>query len=160
MALVYGAAGSTVLSEIAKRLGPNEASNPLLLLGVVLLGVGFAFKISAAPFHQWTPDVYQGAPLPVTAFMSVGTKAAAFAMILRVFDYALPSMGADWQALLAFVAAASMVVGNLMAIAQTSVKRLLAYSGVAQGGYMLIGVLAGGRQGIGSSSSTCSPTSS
>jgi NADH-quinone oxidoreductase subunit N len=150
MALVYGAAGSTVLSEIAKRLGPNEASNPLLLLGVLLLGVGFAFKISGAPFHQWTPDVYQGAPLPVTAFMSVGTKAAAFAMILRVFDYALPSMGGDWQALLAFVAAASMLVGNLLAIAQTSVKRLLAYSGIAQGGYMLIGVLAGGRQGIGS----------
>jgi NADH-quinone oxidoreductase subunit N len=149
MALVYGAAGSTRLTDIAQRIGPNEASNPLLLLGVLLLGVGFAFKISGAPFHQWTPDVYQGAPLPVTAFMSVGTKAAAFAMIIRVFNYALPHVGVEWQALLAFVAAASMIVGNLTAIVQTSVKRLLAYSGVAQGGYMLIGVLAGGQRGIG-----------
>jgi len=149
MALVYGGAGSTRLTDIAQRIGPNDATNPLLLLGVLLLGVGFAFKISGVPFHQWTPDVYQGAPLPVTAFMSVGTKAAAFAMIIRVFDYALPSLGAEWQALLAFVAAASMIVGNLLAIVQTSVKRLLAYSGIAQGGYMLIGVLAGGQRGIG-----------
>ena len=149
MALVYGAAGSTLLPDIARRIGPGQAANPLLLLGVLLLGVGFAFKISGAPFHQWTPDVYQGAPLPVTALMSVGTKAAAFAMIIRVFDYALPSLGSEWQALLAFVAATSMIVGNLLAIVQTSVKRLLAYSGVAQGGYMLIGVLAGGQRGIG-----------
>jgi NADH-quinone oxidoreductase subunit N len=148
MALVYGASGTTLLPEIAKRIGPDQASNPLLVLGVLLMGVGFAFKVSGVPFHQWTPDVYQGAPLPVTAFMSVGTKAAAFAMILRVFDFALPGLAADWQALLAFVAAASMIVGNLLAIAQTSVKRLLAYSGIAQGGYMLIGVLAGGNRGI------------
>ncbi len=148
MALVYGAAGSTLLSDISKRIGSGEAGNPLLLLGVLLLGVGFAFKISGAPFHQWTPDVYQGAPLPVTAFMSVGTKAAAFAMIIRVFIYALPSVGAEWQALLAFVAAASMIVGNLLAIVQTSVKRLLAYSSIAQGGYMLVGVLAGGQRGV------------
>jgi NADH-quinone oxidoreductase subunit N len=150
MALVYGASGTTLLPEIAKRIGPDQASNPLLLLGVLLLGVGFAFKISGAPFHQWTPDVYQGAPLPVTAFMSVGTKAAAFAMIMRVFDFALPNAGLEWQALFAFVAAASMIVGNLLALAQTSVKRLLAYSGVAQGGYMLVGVLAGGSTGISS----------
>jgi NADH-quinone oxidoreductase subunit N len=150
MALVYGGTGTTLLPEIARRVGPGQASNPLLLLGALLMGVGFAFKVSGAPFHQWTPDVYQGAPLPVTAFMSVGTKAAAFAMILRVFDFALPNLGVDWQALLAFVAVASMIVGNLMAIAQTSVKRLLAYSGVAQGGYMLVGVLAGGSAGISS----------
>jgi NADH-quinone oxidoreductase subunit N len=149
MALVYGASGTTLLPEIAKRIGPDQASNPILLLGVLLLGVGFAFKISGVPFHQWTPDVYQGAPLPVTAFMSVGTKAAAFAMILRVFDFALPGLSTDWQALLAFVAAASMLLGNLLAITQSSVKRLLAYSGVAQGGYILIGVLAGGSRGIG-----------
>jgi NADH-quinone oxidoreductase subunit N len=150
MALVYGASGSTLLPEIAKRIGPDQASNPLLLIGVLLLGVGFAYKISGAPFHQWTPDVYQGAPLPVTAFMSVGTKAAAFAMILRVFDFALPSVALEWQVLLAFVAATSMILGNLLAIAQTSVKRMLAYSGVAQAGYMLIGVLAGGSAGISS----------
>ena len=149
MALVYGAAGSTLLSDIAQRIGANEAQNPLLLLGVLLLSVGFAFKISGAPFHQWTPDVYQGAPLPVTAFMSVGTKAAAFAMIIRVFVYALPSLAGEWQAVLAFVAATSMIVGNLLAIVQTSVKRLLAYSSVAQGGYILVGVLAGGSRGIG-----------
>ena len=148
MALVYGASGSTLLPEIAKRIGPDQAGNPLLVLGVLLLGVGFAFKISGVPFHQWTPDVYQGAPLPVTAFMSVGTKAAAFAMILRVFNFALPSLSTEWQVLLAFVAAASMIFGNLLAIVQDSVKRLLAYSGIAQAGYVLIGVLAGGSAGI------------
>jgi NADH-quinone oxidoreductase subunit N len=148
MALVYGASGTTLLSEIAKRIGPDQAGNPLLVLGVLLLGVGFAFKISGAPFHQWTPDVYQGAPLPVTAFMSVGTKAAAFAMILRIFNYALPGLATEWQVLFAFVAAASMILGNLMATAQSSLKRLLAYSGIAQGGYILVGVLAGGSAGI------------
>jgi NADH-quinone oxidoreductase subunit N len=112
------------------------------------MGVGFAFKVSAAPFHMWTPDVYQGAPIPVTAFMSVGTKAAAFAMIVRVFSGGLPHLSPEWQVLLAFVAATSMVVGNLMAIAQSSLKRLLAYSGVAQAGYILIGVIAGGKAGL------------
>jgi NADH-quinone oxidoreductase subunit N len=150
MALVYGASGTTLLSEIAKRIGSGDAGNPLLLLGVLLMGVGFAFKISGAPFHQWTPDVYQGAPLPVTAFMSVGTKAAAFAMIIRVFVSGLPGAAAEWQALLAFVAATSMIVGNLLAIRQTSVKRLLAYSSVAQAGYILVGVLAGGQRGVAS----------
>jgi NADH-quinone oxidoreductase subunit N len=148
MALVYGASGTTLLPEIARRIGPDQAANPLLLIGVLLLGVGFAYKVSGAPFHQWTPDVYQGAPLPVTAFMSVGTKAAAFAMILRVFNYALPGLALEWQVLLAFVAATSMILGNLLAIVQTSVKRLLAYSSIAQAGYVLIGVVAGGSAGI------------
>ena len=148
MALIYGGAGTTVIPEIAKRLDASVAGNPLILLGIVLMGVGFAFKVSAAPFHMWTPDVYQGAPLPVTAFMSVGTKAAAFAMIVRVFAGGLPHLAPEWQALLAFVAATSMVVGNVMAIAQSSLKRLLAYSGVAQAGYILIGVIAGGQSGL------------
>src|SRR5436305_1494721 len=148
MALVYGGAGTTVIPDIAQRLGASSGSNPLILLGILLMGVGFAFKVSAAPFHMWTPDVYQGAPIPVTAFMSVGTKAAAFAMIVRVFASGLPHLAPEWQTLLAFVAAASMVWGNLMAIAQSSLKRLLAYSGIAQAGYILIGVIAGGQTGL------------
>jgi NADH-quinone oxidoreductase subunit N len=148
MALVYGGAGTTVIPEIAKNLTASAQGNPLILLGILLMGIGFAFKVSAAPFHMWTPDVYQGSPIPVTAFMSVGTKAAAIAMIVRVFAGGLPHVAPEWQALLAFVAATSMVVGNLMAIRQTSLKRLLAYSGVAQAGYILIGVIAGGPGGL------------
>jgi NADH-quinone oxidoreductase subunit N len=148
MALIYGGAGTTVIPDIALRLASTSATNPLILMGILLMGVGFAFKVSAAPFHMWTPDVYQGAPIPVTAFMSVGTKAAAFAMIVRVFEGGLPHLAPEWQTLLAFVAATSMVVGNLLAIAQTSLKRLLAYSGVAQAGYILIGVIAGGQNGL------------
>jgi NADH-quinone oxidoreductase subunit N len=148
MALVYGGAGTTVIPDIAQRLGSTSGSNPLILLGIVLMGVGFAFKVSAAPFHMWTPDVYQGAPIPVTAFMSVGTKAAAFAMIVRVFAGGLPHLAPEWQALLAVVAAASMFVGNVTAIMQSSLKRLLAYSGIAQAGYVLIGVIAGGQNGL------------
>jgi len=148
MALVYGGSGTTVIPDIAQRLSTSAGTNPLLLLGIVLMGVGFAFKVSAAPFHMWTPDVYQGAPIPVTAFMSVGTKAAAFAMIVRVFSAGLPHLAPEWQTLLAVVAVTSMVVGNLMAIVQTSLKRLLAYSGVAQAGYILIGVIAGGPKGL------------
>ncbi len=148
MALVYGGAGTTVIPDIADRISSSSSGNPLLLLGILLMGVGFAFKVSAAPFHMWTPDVYEGAPVPVTAFMSVGTKAAAFAMIVRVFGGGLPHLGAEWQILLAFVAATSMIVGNLMAIVQSSLKRLLAYSGIAQAGYVLIGVIAGGKAGL------------
>jgi NADH-quinone oxidoreductase subunit N len=148
MALVYGATGSTLITQIAKSVTAEASSDPLLVLGLLLMGVGFAFKASAAPFHMWTPDVYQGAPLPVTAFMSVGTKAAAFAMIVRVFAAGLPHLSGEWQALLAFVAAVSMIVGNLMAVVQLSVKRMLAYSGVAHAGYILIGVVAGGSGGI------------
>jgi NADH-quinone oxidoreductase subunit N len=148
MALIYGGSGTTLIPEIATRLQASSSGNSLILLGIVLMGVGFAFKVSAAPFHMWTPDVYQGAPIPVTAFMSVGTKAAAFAMIIRVFAGGLPHLAPEWQALLAFVAATSMIVGNLMAITQSSLKRLLAYSGVAQAGYVLIGVIAGGQSGL------------
>ena len=148
MALVYGGAGTTVIPDIAKNLGSSAGTNPLLILGILLMGVGFAFKVSAAPFHMWTPDVYQGAPIPVTAFMSVGTKAAAFAMIVRVFAGGLPHLAPEWQTLLAFVAAASIVWGNLMAIAQSSLKRLFAYSGIAQAGYVLVGVIAGGPAGL------------
>ena len=148
MALVYGGAGTTLIPTIATTLQASSSGNPLILLGIVLMGVGFAFKISAAPFHMWTPDVYQGAPIPVTAFMSVGTKAAGFAIIIRIFAEGLPHLAPEWQVLLAFVAATSMIVGNFMAIVQSSLKRLLAYSGVAQAGYVLIGVIAGGQNGL------------
>src|SRR5437667_7751378 len=148
MALVYGGAGTTVIPDIAQRLSATSATNPLILLGILLMGVGFAFKVSAAPFHMWTPDVYQGAPIPVTAFMSVGTRAAAFAMIVCVFAVGLPRLAPEWQTLLAVVAATSMIVGNLLAIAQTSLKALLAYSGIAQAGYIMIGVVAGGPNGL------------
>ena len=148
MALTYGATGSTLLTEISKRVGEGQIGDPLLILGITLMGVGFAYKFSGVPFHMWTPDVYEGAPTPVTAFMSVGTKAAAFAMIVRVFNAGLPHLAVEWQALLAFVAAASMLVGNLMAVVQTGAKRLLAYSGIAHAGYVLIGVLAGGAGGV------------
>ncbi|HYM67146.1 MAG TPA: NADH-quinone oxidoreductase subunit N, partial [Patescibacteria group bacterium] len=130
------------------RLGTSASGNPLILLGILLMGVGFAFKVSAAPFHMWTPDVYQGAPIPVTAFMSVGTKAAAFAMLVRVFSSGLPHLAPEWQTLLALIAAASMIWGNLAAVAQSSLKRMMAYSGVAQAGYILIGVIAGGTSGL------------
>ena len=140
MALVYGATGTTLLPHIA-RIAGTDSGNNLLLLGVLLMGVGFAFKVSAAPFQMWTPDVYEGAPVPVTAFMSVGTKAAAFAIIIRVFLQGLPGLGTDWGAFLAFVAAASMILGNLAAIVQVSLKRMLAYSGIAQAGYILVGLL-------------------
>ncbi|MBO0706643.1 MAG: NADH-quinone oxidoreductase subunit N, partial [Candidatus Dormibacteraeota bacterium] len=118
MALAYGAAGTTQINGIANAIGSltNPLSNPLLIVAVVLMGVGFAYKVSGAPFHQWTPDVYQGAPLPVTMFMSVGTKAAAFAMILTIFGDALSHLSGAWQALLAFVAVCSMVVGNVGAL--------------------------------------------
>ena len=148
MALIYGGTGTTLIPEIATTLQSSSSGNPLILLGIVLMGVGFAFKISAAPFHMWTPDVYQGAPIPVTAFMSVGTKAAGFAMVIRIFAGGLPHLAPEWQVLLAFVAATSMIVGNLMAIVQSSLKRLLAYSGIAQAGYVLIGVIAGGQAGL------------
>lgn len=147
MALTYGATGQMGVVEIVHAVARgNPLSDPLLTVGVVLMAVGFGYKVSGAPFHQWTPDVYQGAPLPVTTFMSVGTKAAAFAMIVTVFNDALGQVAGEWQAVLAFVAICSMVLGNVVALAQTSLKRLLAYSGIAQAGYVLVGLIGSGSQ--------------
>jgi NADH-quinone oxidoreductase subunit N len=142
MALVYGATGSTLLSAIGVFLAKGALlDNPILLAGMGLMAVGLAFKMSAVPFHVWTPDVYEGSPGPVTAFMSVGTKLAAFAAFVRVFAIALPALHAHWQAGVWVLAVATMIVGNAAAVVQTNVKRMLAYSGVAHAGYILIAVV-------------------
>jgi len=150
MAMIYGASGATGFSEIAEGLssGAGVLTDPLTLVGVGLIVVGLAFKISIAPFHQWTPDVYQGAPTPITAFMAVATKVAAFAVFIRFFLVALGPLAAEWDVLLAALAALSIVVGNVGALTQNSLKRLLGYSGVAQAGYMLAGIVVGTQAGV------------
>jgi len=150
LALLYGATGSLRFDGIAAAVAGDKvsAADPLLLTGIGLAAAGLAFKASVAPFHQWTPDVYEGAPTPITTFMAVATKAAAFAVFLRLFDHALGLSQLDWGPLLAFLAATTIVVGNVGAIAQRSVKRMLAWSGVAQAGYLLTGVVVGTQLGV------------
>ncbi len=142
-ALLYGATGSTKFSAIAAALTNNAYDANLLYPAIALLIVGFGFKVSLVPFHMWTPDVYQGAPTPLTAFMSVGTKAAAFAAFYRTFLFALASQQAVWGPALAILAVLTMTLGNLAALRQTSLKRLLAYSSIAHAGYILVGLAAG-----------------
>jgi NADH-quinone oxidoreductase subunit N len=149
LAFVYGATGSTDFSGIAEAIrGEVGATDPLLLTGLALATVGLAFKASIAPFHQWTPDVYQGAPTPITAFMAVATKAAAFAIVLRLFLHAFGDAIDDWAPALAALTVATILIGNVGAIGQRSLKRMLAWSGVAQAGYMLAGVIVGTELGI------------
>lgn len=160
IALTYGATGNTSFAGIHSFLtGPiSVARSPvidlsfqiptLLLIGMGLLIVGFAFKVSAVPFQAWTPDVYDGAPAPVTAFMSVGTKAAALIAFARVFDVVLPSIKPSWEPVIWAIAILTIVGGNLLALVQSNVKRLLAYSSIAHAGYLLIGVVAGGAIGL------------
>jgi NADH-quinone oxidoreductase subunit N len=140
LAFVYGATGATAFDDIAAALGPVH-SDVLLLTGIALVIAGLAFKASVAPFHQWTPDVYEGAPTPITAFMAVATKAAAFGVLIRFFDVAVIGAAGSWAPALAALALITIIVGNVGAIGQSSLKRLLAYSGVAQAGYMLAGVV-------------------
>jgi NADH-quinone oxidoreductase subunit N len=148
-AMLYGASGSTDFGAIAEALGPGgEADDTLVLIGTAMVAVGLAFKTSLAPFHQWTPDVYQGAPTPVTAFMAVATKAAAFVAFARVFEVALGPVADDWDTALAALAVISIVVGNLGALGQDSLKRLLGYSGIAQAGYMLAGIVVASETGL------------
>jgi NADH-quinone oxidoreductase subunit N len=149
LALIYGATGSTDYAGIdAAITGPGGVGGDVLLLsGIGLTLVGLAFKASVAPFHQWTPDVYEGAPTPVTAFMAVATKAAALGVLLRLFDSALIGAQLDWAPLLAALATITIIVGNVGALGQTSLKRMLAYSGVAQAGYLLAGVIVGSQLG-------------
>jgi NADH-quinone oxidoreductase subunit N len=149
LALIYGATGAMDFSAISRVIGDAvPAYNPLLLTGIALAATGLAFKASVAPFHQWTPDVYQGAPTPVTSFMAVATKAAALGAILRFFLDALPGAEVTWAPALAALAIATIVIGNVGAIAQRSLKRILAWSGVAQAGYLLAGVVVGTRLGL------------
>ena len=140
IALLYGATGTTRLDLIANRLGGPERE--LAMLGAGLLLIGFGFKVAAVPFHVWTPDVYEGAPTSVTALMAVGVKAAAFAAFARVFGSALVSLSDDLSGLLWVLAAATMTVGNVLAIAQSNIKRMLAYSSIAHAGYLLMGLVA------------------
>jgi len=153
MALIYGATGSTTLRGIAAMVtaGSGASGNVLLLLGIGFLSVGLAFKASAAPFHMWTPDVYEGAPTIVTTFMSVATKSAAFAAIGRVFIATFPSLSTRWYFPLALIAIFSLFIGNLVAITQDNLKRMLAYSGIAHAGYILLGVLPGTAVGFSAS---------
>lgn len=150
MALIYGATGSTSLRGIAAFVGGSNgaASNAVLLLGIGFLAVGLAFKASAAPFHMWTPDVYEGSPTIVTTFMSVATKSAAFAAVGRVFVATFPSLTSRWYFPLVLVAMLSLLIGNLVAITEDNLKRMLAYSGVAHAGYILLGILPGTAQGF------------
>ena len=151
MPLVYGSTGSTNLFEIADFVkNPEAQSNPLLLMGLVLLIIGFGFKVASVPFHMWAPDVYQGAPTPVTAFMAVGPKAAAFAAFFRVFAEAFPEMAPSWEVLLSSIAVLSMFFGNLGAIMQTNIKRMLAFSSISHAGYILMAVIA--KNSLGASS--------
>ena len=148
IAFVYGAMGTTNLTKIAAEMeGPNSGTNPLLLIGAGLLIVGFGFKVALVPFHWWTPDVYEGAPTPVTAFMSVATKTAAFAAFFRVFLLALPVEAWDWRLVMAGLAVLTMLLGNIAALVQTNIKRMLAYSSIAHAGYVLIALIAGGTDG-------------
>jgi NADH-quinone oxidoreductase subunit N len=148
LAFLYGGSGSTDFSGIRDAVGSSLGDDPLILVGIGLAATGLAFKTSIAPFHQWTPDVYQGAPTPVTAFMAVATKAAAFAVFIRFFIIALGPAVENWQPALAALAAISIAVGNIGALGQRSLKRLLGYSGIAQAGYMLVGLVAASETGV------------
>ncbi|MEV0190438.1 NADH-quinone oxidoreductase subunit NuoN [Kitasatospora purpeofusca] len=159
-ALLYGYAGTVRLGEVAEVISGNALLTPalvsstqndaLLLVGLAMLTVGLLFKVGAVPFHSWTPDVYQGAPTPVTGFMAAATKVAAFGAVLRLFYVAFPALRLDWRPVLWGVAILTMVVGAVLAVTQQDVKRLLAYSSIAHAGFILTGVIASNRQGVGS----------
>jgi NADH-quinone oxidoreductase subunit N len=149
LAMIYGATGSTDFAGIATALGRGSlATDPLTLTGIALVLVGLAFKSSVAPFHQWTPDVYEGAPTPITAFMAVTTKVAALGVLIRFFDVALIGAHHSWQPAVAALATITIVVGNVGALGQSSLKRMLAYSSVGQAGYMLAGAVVTSALGV------------
>jgi proton-translocating NADH-quinone oxidoreductase, chain N len=149
MSMVYGLTGTTEIARIAELIGSRQlVANPALLAGLGLLLAGFCFKVAVAPFHLWTPDVYEGAPTIVTAFMSVGPKAAGFAIFGRVLFVGLPELHGHWGPVLAVLALLTMAVGNITALCQQSLKRMLAYSAIAHAGYALLGLLAGTAEGM------------
>jgi NADH-quinone oxidoreductase subunit N len=148
IAFTFGLAGSTHLDRVGSYLAAQSLSDsPLILVGLALLLVGFSFKISAVPFHMWTPDAYEGAPAIVTGFMSTGVKAAAFAAFARVFLAAYEPFSADWAPVVWVLAAATMILGTVVGVAQTNLKRMLAYSSIAHGGYLLVGLVAANEVG-------------
>ena len=148
IALTYGTTGTTKITGIATALSGRVEPSALVLFAAALLAIGFAFKIAAVPFHMWTPDVYQGAPTAVTAFMSAATKVAAFAALIRVLDVSFQPLTWNWQPVVWTLAALTMAAGSLIAIAQTDVKRMLAYSSIAHAGFILVGVSAPNSDGI------------
>ncbi|NMC30893.1 MAG: NADH-quinone oxidoreductase subunit N [Veillonellaceae bacterium] len=145
MSLIFGLSGQMSYAAIAAA---GLAASPALLVGGVLLLSGFAFKIAAPPFHMWAPDVYEGAPVPITAMLAMGSKAAGFAAMIRVFTNVFPSTGYPWPLLALLLSGGAMLVGNIVAIPQTNIKRMLAYSSVAQAGYILTGLVAGTAAGV------------
>jgi len=147
MSLMYGLSGSTSLRTMSGVFA-GQTRDPRLVLALILVAAGMGFKIAAVPFHMWAPDVYEGAPTPVTAFLSVGSKAAAFAMLLRIFLEGLPVMNADWRLLFWVLSIVTMTIGNLAAVTQSNLKRMLAYSSIAHAGYLLIGLVSGTPRGI------------
>jgi NADH-quinone oxidoreductase subunit N len=147
MSLMYGLSGTTNLRQMASAFATQQY-DPRLVLAVILVVAGMGFKIAAVPFHMWAPDVYEGAPTPVTAFLSVGSKAASFAMLLRIFIEGLAPMQGDWRLLFEALSIVTMTVGNIAALTQSNVKRMLAYSSIAHAGYLMIGVVAGTSRGI------------
>ncbi|MEZ5849412.1 MAG: NADH-quinone oxidoreductase subunit NuoN [Hyphomicrobiaceae bacterium] len=147
--MIYGFAGTTTFAGIAKAASaPGAGQNLILIFGLVFLLVGVAFKISAVPFHMWTPDVYEGAPTPVTAFLAAAPKVAAMALLVRVVATGFPAIKPQWQQIIVFLSIASMLLGALAAIGQTNIKRLMAYSSIANMGYALVGLAAGTAEGI------------
>ena len=149
MSLIYGSTRTLSLAELPGRISVVAAEGNLLLgIGWIMLAVGLFFKVSAVPFHVWTPDVYVGAPTPVTGYLAAASKAASFAILIRIFFQGLGPLVVDWQIIVAAVASLSMIWGNIAALTQTNVKRMLAYSSIAHAGYILLGVLAASESGL------------
>jgi NADH-quinone oxidoreductase subunit N len=148
VALIFGATGSTNLGTIAESLGGRNIDSGLVYLSAALMMIALCFKVAVAPFHVWTPDVYEGAPAPVTGFMSAGPKAAGFAVLFRVFLTAFPAIAEKWAAAVWLVAALTMVLGNIIAVVQPNIKRMLAYSSIAHAGYVAVALASASSRGV------------